>query len=386
MSPPRRAGFPLAVLAASTLLAPAARAADAPAAGPATASDVYRKVSPSVVLIEGVAMNPNASGDRVERSAGSGFLVDASGLIVTNSHVVFGQQVLAVTLDDGTTLPARVVGADPVYDIAAIRIPPPKQGTLPVVELGASSDLNVGDEVFAIGNPFGLEQTLTRGVVSAVNRILPGASWSLKEPLIQTDAAINHGSSGGPIVDGGGRVVGMATAILPGAQNIGFAIPIDLVKKVLPELVEKGRVVRPWLGVQGQLVPPPLRILLKVPLVDGFLVEVVEPGSPAATLGVRGGELDLVIGGAPILIGGDIITAIDGRPLADPEKVAAVLSSLQVGATVELSIYRDEKVKTVQARLVERPVLPTDLAGRTTASPVRETPAGRAFAATRSAF
>lgn len=371
MSRPRRAGLALLVPVVCSLVAPAAPASAAPAAGAARASEVYRKVSPSVVLIEGVAMNPYASGDKVERSAGSGFLVDASGLVVTNSHVVFGQQVLAVTLDDGTTLPARVVGADPVYDIAVIRIPAPKQGSLPVVELGDSSALDVGDEVFAIGNPFGLEQTLTRGIVSALNRLLPGASWSLKEPLIQTDAAINHGSSGGPIVDGRGLVVGMATAILPEAQSIGFAIPIDLVKKVLPELEEKGRVVRPWLGVQGQLVPPPLRELLKVPLVEGFLVEVVEPGSPAAELGVHGGELDLVIGGSPILIGGDIITAIDGRPLADPEKVAAVLSSLKVGATVELSIYRDAKVRKEQVKLVERPVLPMDLAGRTAATPVR---------------
>lgn len=386
MSRPRRAGLAFLAPVAFSILATVALAAEAPAAGAATASEVYRTVSPSVVLIEGVAMNPYASGDKVERSAGSGFLVDASGLVVTNSHVVFGQQVLAVTLDDGTTLPARVVGADPVFDIAVIRIPPPKQGSLPVVELGDSSALDVGDEVFAIGNPFGLEQTLTRGVVSALNRLLPGASWSLKEPLIQTDAAINHGSSGGPIVDGQGRVVGMATAILPEAQNIGFAIPIDLVKKVLPELEEKGRVVRPWLGVQGQLVPPSLRDLLRAPLVDGFLVEVVEPGSPAAELGVQGGDLDLVVGGEPILIGGDIVTAIDGRPLVDPEKVAAVLSSLQVGATVELSIYRDEKVKKVRAKLVERPVLPMDLAGRTAASPVRGAAPPRGLRGSREAF
>lgn len=337
MRRPRRAGLALLVPVAWSLVAPAAPADEAPAAGRATASELYRKVSPSVVLIEGVAMNPYASGDKVERSAGSGFLVDASGLVVTNSHVVFGQQVLAVTLDDGTTLPARIVGADPVYDIAVIRIPPPKQGSLPVVELGDSSALDVGDEVFAVGDPLGLEQTLTRGIVSALDRLLPGASWSLREPLIQTDAAINHGSSGGPIVDDRGKVVGMATAILPEAQGIGFAIPIDLVKKVLPELEEKGRVVRPWLGVQGQLVPPPLRELLKVPLVD-------------------------------------------------PEKVAAVLSSLKVGATVELSIYRDAKVRKAQVKLVERPVLPMDLAERTAATPVRGAAPARPLREPRGAF
>ena len=207
--------------------------------------------------------------------------------MLSNSHVVFGRQVITVTLDEGTTLPAKLVGADPIFDIALLRIPTPTQGTLPVARLGDSSTLRVGQEVFAIGNPLGLDQTLTRGIVSAINRRLPGAAWSLTEPLIQTDAAINPGNSGGPLIDSCGSVVGITTTILLEAQSIGFAVPIDLVKSVIPQLLDKGRVVRPWLGVQGQFVAPALKELLRIPLVDGFLVEAVEPGSPAEQQGCR---------------------------------------------------------------------------------------------------
>ena len=369
--------FPRArALTVLALLGAVARADSEPASAPCheTATEIYQAVSPAVVLVNAVSRNPHVSGERAERSSGSGVLIDPSGLIVTNSHVVFGQQVLTVTLDDGTTIPARIVGADPVFDIAVIRIPKPTEGTLPVAQLGESSGLLVGQEVYAIGNPFGLEQTLTRGIVSAVNRVMPGASWSLKEPMIQTDAAINHGSSGGPIVDACGKVVGIAAAILPEAQNISFAIPIDLVSKVVPDLVANGRVIRPWLGVQGQLVSPQLKNLLKVPLTDGFLVEAVEPGSPAETQGVRGGGFDLVISGVPLLLGGDIITAIDDKPLGDPEKIGAVLETLKVGRTVELTLFHDDTVRKVRASIVERPMLPQDFSSRMAAVPAGDAP------------
>lgn len=339
-----------------------------------SAPELYQKVSPAVVLIEATTMKPYAYGNSAERSSGSGVLIDPSGLIVTNSHVVFDQQILTVTLDDGTTLPAQLVGADPVFDIAVIRISKSSPGEkLPVAELGESAGIQVGEEVYALGNPFGLEQTLTRGIVSAVNRVLSGAAWNLKEPMIQTDAAINHGNSGGPIVDSCGKVVGIATAILPEAQNIGFAIPIDLVKKVIPDLIQKGHVVRPWLGVQGQLVSSQLKTLLKAPLVDGLLVELVEPGSPAAAQGVHGGDLDLIISGAPVLLGGDIITEIDGRPIGDTEKLNAAFETMKVGDTVELTLFHEEATRKARVTLSERPVLPRDLPDTDTAAiPVRQ--------------
>ena len=170
--------------------------------------DLFTRVSPAVVSISAMSINPWAMDDRTDRVEGSGVIIGASGLVLTNSHVVFGRHVIAVTLDDGTTLPARMVGADPLFDIALLRIPKPGRGTLPVAQLGDSDRVLVGEEVYTIGNPFGLEQTLTRGIVSAVNRVLPGAAWSLTEPLIQTDAAINPGNSGGPLVNRSGMSSG----------------------------------------------------------------------------------------------------------------------------------------------------------------------------------
>jgi S1-C subfamily serine protease len=224
--------------------------------------------------------------------------------------------------------------------------------------------LAVGVEVYAIGNPLGLDQTLTRGIVSAVNRMVPGAAWSLAEPMIQTDASINPGNSGGPLLDPCGQVIGITTAILPGAQNIGFAVPVDLIKDVIPRLLSKGRVVRPWLGVQGQFVVPGLKQLLKVLLVDGFLIEAVEPGSPAEQAGLQGGMFELTIEGQPILLGGDIITQVNGTVLSDPRALATLLGGLEVGSRLKLTVVRDGKPNAIELALVERPVMPWDFPGQ----------------------
>src|ERR1039457_6657344 len=302
--------------------------------------ELYERVSPAVVSVISASINPYGdSANQIERHAASGVIVDAAGLILTNSHVVFGQQLVTVTLDDGTVLPARIVGADPVFDIAFLKVLPPAGGTLPVARLGDSDSLRVGDEVYAIGNPFGLEQTLTRGIVSAVNRVLPGATWNLKEPLIQTDAAINPGNSGGPLVNRCGDVVGLTTAILPDAQSIGFAIPVSLVNAVGPGLLENGRVIRPWLGVQGELVSPALRELLRAPLAD----------------------LHLVISGHPLLVGGEVITAIDGMPVGTAPALAATLSRLHVGGRAVLTLSRDDKTRALDLLIGERPASRSEL-------------------------
>ncbi len=224
-----------------------------PARGQCTASlpDLYDRVSPAVVRITSVAINPYDVTDRVSRAIGSGVIIDTAGLVLTNAHVVFGRQAISVTLDDGTTVSAKLIGGDPLFDIAVLRIPSPSAGTLPVAVAGSSAGARVGEEVFAIGNPLGLDQTVTRGVVSAINRLLPEMSLAGTVPLIQTDAPINPGNSGGPLVNRCGEVIGLTTAYLADAQNIGFAIPIDLVKAVLPSLLEKGRIIRPWVGVQS---------------------------------------------------------------------------------------------------------------------------------------
>ncbi len=360
-------------LAAALVLASASgsgAAATPPSPCRETLPDLYQRVSPSVVSIAATSINPYDTFDRIVRLAGSGVLVDAGGLVLTNAHVVFGQQILAVTLDDGSTLPAKLVGADPILDIALDRVEPPGGKPLPFAALGDSERLLVGEEVYAIGNPFGLEQTLTRGIVSAVNRILPGGSWSVREPLIQTDAAINQGSSGGPLVNRCGEVIGVNTAILPEAQNIGFAIPVHLVKSVMADLLTEGRVVRPWIGIQGQIITSDLKDLLRAPLADGLLVEVVEPKSPAGLAGVRGGGLDLVIGGDPVLLGGDVITEINGRPIGDPDGFSKALATLRVGSPVTLKLVREKATLELEVPVVERPLLPGDVTGKRTAAPL----------------
>ena len=351
---PSRAPRLLALLALLLAAAPGA-AAPAPKPGPCALPlpKLYDLVSPAVVSITSAAMNPYDSEHPISRRSGSGVVVDPAGLILTNAHVVRRQQVVMVTLDDGTTLPARLVGSDTVFDIAFIQVTP--RAPLPSARLGDSDALHVGDEVVAIGNPFGLDQTLTRGIVSAVNRVLPGATWSLKEPLIQTDAAINPGNSGGPLVDLCGSVVGLTTAILPDAQGIGFAIPASLVKSVTSDLLANGHVVRPWVGIQGALVGQPLRDLLRAPMPQGLLVEVVEPGSPAALAGIHGGDLDMIVGGQPFLIGGDVVTAINGVPVMDPAALAATLAGLKVGGRVTLSVARDGEVRDLEVGVIERP-------------------------------
>jgi serine protease Do len=346
---------------------------------PASIPELYESVSQAVVSVTAMSIDPKNPVERLSRRAGSGVIVDSGGLVVTNSHVVFGSSAITVTLDGGSVLPARIVGLDPIVDIAVLRIPRPKTGTLPAAKLDGSETLRVGEEVFAIGNPFGLEQTLTRGVVSAVNRILPGASWSLREPLIQTDAAINQGNSGGPLVDRCGMVVGINTAILLDAQGIGFAIPVSIVKTVLPELVEKGRVIRPWLGVQGQLIPPLVRDLLRVPPVNGFLVEVVEPESPAARADIRGGDLDVTVGGTPILMGGDFITELNGVSMGDPKELLRAIGALKVGDTAKMTLLRGAERFAVQMPVLERPILPQDVNLMRTAAPVAASPARLRF-------
>jgi putative serine protease PepD len=354
----RKPGFLSAFSAVLALAVRPATAGPVPAAPPCAIAlpQLYERISPAVVSITAASINPYDSSRPIDRRSGSGVLVDAAGLILTNAHVVAGgQPLITVTLDDGQTIPAQVVGADAVFDIAFLRIRPPAGAPLPVARLGDSDAVRVGDEVYAIGNPFGLEQTLTRGIVSAVNRILPGATWSMKEPLIQTDAAINPGNSGGPLVNVCGDVVGITTAILPDAQSIGFAVPASLIKSVTANLLEKGYVVRPWLGVQGTFISRDMRDLLKEPLGEGLLIEVVEPASPAARAGLRGGDLDLVIAGHPMLVGGDVIRSIDGMRVDSPAAAAKALAGLSIGAHVSLSLSHGGEERTLDLVVEERP-------------------------------
>jgi serine protease Do len=314
-----------------------------------------------VVLITAQSINPYRLQDRVSRLLGSGFVIQEDGLVMTNSHVVFGAQSITVTLDDGTVVPARLVGADPIFDVAIVKIPKPDEGTLPVLRFGDSDRLRTGEEVIAIGNPLGLDQTVTRGIVSGLNRLLPETPLSLQEPLIQTDAPINPGNSGGPLLDLCGEVVGITSTIITDAQNIGFAIPANLAKLLLPSLIKNGHVIRPWIGFHGQVIGAELRNLLQMPLVDGLLVEAIEPGSPADKAGMRGGRTELTVGGSSFLLGGDIVVSINGVKVADSEGLATAMRSLKVGTRLRLEVFREGTYLDVEYDLPERPLLPGDI-------------------------
>lgn len=332
---------------------------------------LFERVSPSVVSIAGLTVDAFKINSRVNIGVGSGFIIDGEGLILTNSHVVFGRQAITVTLDDGSKTEAKLLGADPIFDIAVLRIAA-RPGGHPVVALGNSDSVRIGEDVIAIGNPFGLEQTLTRGVISGLNRIIPGSPF-LTLPLIQTDASINPGNSGGPLMNRCGEVIGINTSILAEAQNIGFAIPINVAKSILPELVKNGRVIRPWLGLSGKMVKKTLMGIINLPFVDGFLVETVDPGSPAKEAGIQGGDLPITIAGTEFLLGGDIVTEINGQPMDDAEKLLKVMGSLKVGDKVHLSVFYSDRKRRVELTLVERPLLPGDLrtATSTTLQPMK---------------
>ena len=312
-------------------------------------------------MITGQSINPYRLQGRVTRVLGSGFIIDSNGLVLTNAHVVYGLQSLTVTMDDGSIVAAKLVGADPIFDLAVIQIPKPRTGTLPTIKLGDSDRLRPGEEVIAIGNPLGLDQTVTRGIISGINRILPETPLSLTEPLIQTDTAINPGNSGGPLLNRCGEVIGINTAVVPEAQSIGFSVPINVAKTVLPALLKDGRVIRPWIGFHGQLIGPEVRKLLQLPLVDGLLVEVVEPGSPADKAGVRGGVMELSIGGSSFLLGGDIVVSLNGAPMNEPEKLTGIMRGLKVGSRLKLKVFRDGKYLELEYSLPERPLLPGDI-------------------------
>ncbi|MEK6711146.1 MAG: trypsin-like peptidase domain-containing protein, partial [Nitrospinota bacterium] len=366
-------GRPTALFVALAFLLPGpAAAAGGEACAAKPVPQIFKEASPSVVFISAVGIDPFKLSERVTSSVGSGFLIDAQGRILTNSHVVFRRSAIAVTLDDGKTFPAKLLGADPLLDLAVIQISAAGAGH-PVSKLGDSDKAEVGEEVLAIGNPLGLDQTLTRGIVSGLNRVLPDSPASRNLPFIQTDAAINPGSSGGPLLNRCGEVVGVTTAIFPDAQNLGFAIPINLAKKIIPQLIEHGRVIRPWIGFSGKVVGKELRELLRLPLVDGYLVETIEPGSPAEKAGLKGGELPLRIGGEEFLLGGDIVTHLNDQEMTDPEKILEILNSLKVGDAVRLKLFREGTTRELEFTLPDRPILPGDLPpeDRRTLAPAR---------------
>jgi S1-C subfamily serine protease len=323
--------------------------------------DIYASKSPAVVQISALTINPYRMDDRVNLATGSGFIIDSNGLVITNSHVVFGAQSLSITLNDGTKLPAKLLGADPILDLAVLHIPVPNKGKLPMLTLGNSDAIRPGDEVVIIGNPMGLDRTITSGIISAINRILHNRPRMLSRAVIQTDAPINPGNSGGPMLNRCGDVIGITSAILGNAQNIGFAIPSNLAGAVVAELVDNGRLIRPWFGIDGNLINAEMKEIFALPLADGFLVEAVEPNSPAGLAGIAGGRIPVKVGFQSLIMGGDIIVEINDIKLKDLDSLMRGFNLIRIGAQLRLKISRDGKVFTKELTITERPLQPGDV-------------------------
>ncbi|HEY5176342.1 MAG TPA: trypsin-like peptidase domain-containing protein [Terriglobales bacterium] len=331
------------------------------AAGPPTLDseeqnniEVYRKAIPSVVNITSKTVAYDFFyGPVPQEGQGSGFIIDKAGHILTNYHVVGDSAQVEVTLHNKKTYKATVIGRDRGHDLAVIKIEAP--GVVPAV-LGDSKNLQVGQKTFAIGNPFGLAGTMTRGIISSL-RPIRSPEGSYIEEAIQTDAAINPGNSGGPLLNSHGEVIGINSLIATGGSNqsagIGFAIPINVAKAVLNDLITLGTVRRPTLGITTLPIGPELAQEMGLPADYGILIVRTLPGGAAEQAGLRGGNQRAYLGNAPIMIGGDLIVAIDGDSIGDPQDLANAMNKHRAGDTVTVTIYRSKRKMDVKVVLGE---------------------------------
>lgn len=322
---------------------------------------VYERVAPAVVNVTTQVLRSSFFWGTVpEEGSGSGFLWDREGHIVTNYHVIQGAQKVEVSFGGDVTLPATVIGADPLNDLAVIKVESAPAGVEPV-EVGSSGNLKVGQTAIAIGNPFGqFERTLTVGVISALNRTIETDNTVLRG-VIQTDAAINRGNSGGPLLDSSGRLIGVNSAIYSPtgtSAGVGLAIPVDKVRRVVPVLLREGRYPHPWLGIEGlgYELSPALARGLDLLVERGLLVARLYQDSPADQAGLRSARREVIVGNRRYLVGGDVVAAVDGKPTAKWEDLNSYLEEhTEVGQTITLTIVRDGKEMTVKATLVDTP-------------------------------
>lgn len=327
---------------------------------PSAASDeqnnieVYKSLAPGVAFVSTTSYTQDFWGDVQEgKGNGSGSVIDNNGHILTNYHVIEDAQKVTVNLGGDKVYPATVVGGDPDTDLAVLKIDAPTSG-MPVIPLGDSDKLSVGQKVLAIGNPFGLDRTLTTGVISGLQRPIRARNGRPIDAAIQTDASINPGNSGGPLLDKYGRMIGINSQILSpagGSVGVGFAIPVNTAKRVVPQLIQFGEVRRPKIGVDGYSIEQVRAQGANLPLEKGLLLRIVANGSPAAAAGLRGfsrgpsGELAL----------GDIITSIDGQAISDMDDLYRYLDKKQIGDTIQVSVYRDGRSVTLPVKLTSSP-------------------------------
>ena len=332
-----------------------------------TVRDIYKREARGVVFVEaeGVSDEPSIFGIPPQEgtATGSGFVVDEEGTVLTNAHVIAGAERVTVRFgDNGAAVDADVKGRDPSTDLAVLKVDPERVKGLDPIPLGESSTVRVGDPVIAIGNPFGFTRTVTTGIVSAKQRQITAPNGFPIRNVIQTDASVNPGNSGGPLLDASGRVIGINSQIATGggqgSVGIGFAVPVDTAKRLLPRLRRGARIERAYLGVEMVAVTDQLAQDLNLPVEQGALIQTVVPGGPADRAGLRGGRTPT---GEGIAAGGDLLVEVDGRRVRTPDDVAAAIAEKEPGDNVQVAFYRRSRRKTAEVELGRRPNrLPTE--------------------------
>jgi S1-C subfamily serine protease len=328
-----------------------------------TPRDIYKRDAPGVVFIRSQIVQRSQSPfdpfpqDQSGQATGSGIVLDKSGTILTNAHVIDNAVKVTVQFGDKSLVNAKVIGKDASDDIALLKVPTDGV-TLTPLPLGDSHSVQVGDPTIAIGNPFGLDRTLTTGVVSALQRQIIAPNGFTIDNVIQTDAPINPGNSGGPLIDATGRVIGVNSQIETGggqgSVGIGFAVPINTAKKIIPQLEKSGSVQQAYLGLTSLTIDGSLA-QLNLPVKSGALVQSVQSGSGAAQAGIRGGTIQATVAGGSIALGGDIITAVDGQPVTTSDNLGTAIATKKPGDQVTLTIVRAGKRKDVKVTLGKRP-------------------------------
>jgi putative serine protease PepD len=319
---------------------------------------VYEKVADGVVNITSTAMQLDFFFNAFPtQGSGSGSIIDTKGHILTNHHVVADAQKLEVTLADGSKWPAKLVGSDPDNDLAVIKIDASRE-KLKVISMGDSRNLRIGQKVLAIGNPFGLQRTLTTGIISSLGRTIRSAVGTLIEDVIQTDAAINPGNSGGPLLNSDGEIIGINSAIISpsgGNVGIGFAIPVNTAKRVVPELLAKGYVTYPWIGATIQSLIPEIAKYRKLKIERGAMIAEVVKDGPADKAGLKGGNQRVQVGNMIVLVGGDIVVKADQHDVKTNDELIRYIREKKPGDTILLKVYRKGDLVDVKVTLGERP-------------------------------
>ena len=319
---------------------------------------VYEKVADGVVNVTSIAVQMDFFFNAVPaQGTGSGSILDARGHILTNHHVVANAQKLEVTLADESKWPAKLIGSDPDNDLAVIKIEAPRE-KLKVVSMGDSKNLRIGQKVLAIGNPFGLQRTLTTGVISSLGRTIRSDAGTLIEDIIQTDAAINPGNSGGPLLNSEGEIIGINTAIISqsgGSVGIGFAIPVNTAKRLIPDLIAKGYVTYPYIGATIQSLIPEVADYLKFKVQRGAMIAEVVDGGPADKAGLKGGNKRVQVGNIIIVVGGDVVVKADQLDIKTNDELIRYIKEKKPGESINLQVFRKNKLEEVRVTLGERP-------------------------------